>query len=362
MWGLPMSELKDLAGKTVMISAGGTGGHVYPGIALANQLHSRGADIHWLGTEAGIEAKLLPEQPITFHPIEVKGLRGKGVMRLLTAPFAISKAIAQAKNVFKQVQPDVYVGFGGFVTGPSGMAAKLSKVPIVVHEQNAAMGLTNRLMRKVANMMLLAFPINGIDAPVVGNPIRQVISNIAPPSERIGKAEKVRVLVFGGSQGARAINEAVPEAIAKLADRVSVIHQTGEADLTKVKAAYQADNIDADVRAYIDDMASVYANTDLVIARSGALSVSEIASVGVAAIFVPLPHAVDDHQRLNAQFLVDNGAALLLPQNELNAERLASDIEGLLNTETLLSMAEKARAQSHQDALAKIEKEVCQWL
>lgn len=365
MWGWPMTEVqtaKDLTGKTVMISAGGTGGHVYPGIALANQLHVRGADIHWLGTNQGIEAKLLPEQPVTFHPIDIKGLRGKGILRLLTAPIAISKAVFQAKKIFQQVQPDVYVGFGGFVTGPSGVAAKLSGVPIVVHEQNAAMGLTNRLMRKIANKMLLAFPIDGIEAKVVGNPIRQQISNIAPPAERIGKADKVRVLVFGGSQGARAINDVVPAAMKTLGDKVSVIHQTGAADFSKVEHAYVTNDIDADVRDYIDDMASVYASTDVVIARAGALSVSEIASVGVAAIFIPLPHAVDDHQRLNANFLVSNGAAKLVMQNELTSERLAKEINQLIDDKALLPMAEKARALSHKDALATIEKEVCQWL
>lgn len=357
-----VTTAQDLGGKVIMISAGGTGGHVYPGIALANSLHARGASIHWLGTNQGIEAKLLPEQPVDFHPIEVKGLRGKGIMRLLSAPFTLTKAVMQARKIFKETNADVYIGFGGFVTGQSGVAAKLSHVPIVVHEQNAAMGLTNRLMRKIANTTLLAFPIDGIQASVVGNPIRQQISAISAPAERIGKTDKVRILVFGGSQGARAINEAIPEAINKLGDKVCVIHQTGNADLAKVQQTYQANGIDADVRAYIDDMASVYEKVDLVIARAGALSVSEIASVGVAAIFIPLPQAVDDHQRLNAEYLVGGGAAKLLLQNELSPQRLADEINQLIDSNALLTMAEKARALSHKDALSEIEKEVCQWL
>ncbi len=357
-----MQTQQDLLGKVVMISAGGTGGHVYPGIALANKLQARGAKIHWLGTEQGIEARLLPNQPIEFHPIEVKGLRGKGLRRLLTAPFTIIKAIGQARAVFRQTRPDVYIGFGGFVTGPSGMAAKLSRVPIIVHEQNAAMGLTNRLMRKIANTLLLAFPIDGVQASVVGNPIRQQISDIAPPCQRIGQADKLRILVFGGSQGARAINEVLPEAIKILGDKVRVVQQTGEADFNKVVQAYQANAIEAEVRPYIDDMANAYANTDLVIARAGALSVSEIASAGVAAIFIPLPHAVDDHQRLNADFLVKNGAAKMLLQSDLTATRLAAEVSQLMDADILLNMANKARNLSHKNALLSIEQEVCKWL
>lgn len=354
--------MQDLTGKTVMISAGGTGGHVYPGIALAKSLHAKGASVHWLGTNQGIEARLLVDLPIEFHAIEVKGLRGKGMMRLLAAPFTLIKAVWQARKVFKATCPNVYIGFGGFVTGPSGVAAKLSRVPIVLHEQNAAMGLTNRLMSKIANTVLLAFPIVGNKAQVVGNPIRTEISEIGLPATRINQAKQLRILVFGGSQGAKVINETVPQAIKILDREVSVIHQTGVADLVKTQQAYADNRIDADVRAYIDNMAEVYAEVDLVIARAGALSVSEIASAGVAAIFIPLPQAVDDHQRLNANFLVENQAAKLILQPEFNAKRLAKEIHALLEKEELLKMAEKARELTHADALAKIDEEVCKWL
>ncbi|PID64711.1 MAG: undecaprenyldiphospho-muramoylpentapeptide beta-N-acetylglucosaminyltransferase [Gammaproteobacteria bacterium] len=327
-----------LQGKTVLISAGGTGGHVYPAL-----------------TVAGANIKL--------HTIFVQGLRGNGIKRLLKAPLTLLSAAYQARRVLKTVSPDIFVGFGGFASGPGAMAAKLAGVPVVVHEQNAAMGLTNKIVSRWAKRVLLAFPITGRPSKVgevVGNPIRPSIAAIAAPAQRRQPAPPFKVLVVGGSLGAKAINDVVPQALTPLLDRITLTHQTGKTTFAETRAEYEKRGLLETVKVceYIDDMDKAYAEADLLIARAGALTVSEIASVGVAAIFVPLPHAVDNHQFLNAKFLADNDAAVIIEQKELSAAHLREVVTALLTPEKLRSMAENARQQSHADALPAIIKTI----
>ncbi len=346
----------NFANKTVLISAGGTGGHVYPALAVANALREQGANVEWIGTSAGIEARLVPEAGIKLHTIFVQGLRGNGIKRLLKAPITVLSAVWQAKKVVQTVRSDVFIGFGGFASGPGALAAKLSGVPVVLHEQNAAMGLTNKLVSKWAKKVLLAFPIEGRKGEVIGNPIRRSLTELPPPSERIRKKSPFRVLVVGGSLGAKAINETVPKALSPLLSDIELTHQTGKTTFAETKATYEAMGLldKINLIEYIDDMDSAYANADLVIGRAGALTVSEIASVGLSAIFIPLPHAVDNHQFLNAVFLQSVGAARIIEQKNLTPKYLQATVKDLLSSETLLRMADNAKKQSHEKALVDI--------
>lgn len=348
-----INDTSNFAGKTVLISAGGTGGHVYPALAVANALREQGATVAWLGTTAGIESRLVPAADIPLHTIFVQGLRGNGIKRLLKAPFVVASAVRQAKQVVKTVKPDVFVGFGGFASGPGALAAKLSGVPVVLHEQNAAMGLTNKLVSLWAKRVLLAFPIANRKGRVVGNPIRASIVAIAPPQQRMQSQAPFRVLVVGGSLGAKAINESVPHALLPLLDKLTLTHQTGATTHQATLDAYEKLGIaqQVNVISYIDDMDKAYASADLLIARAGALTVSEVASIGLPAIFIPLPHAVDNHQYLNAKFLADHDAAVIIEQKDLTPEKLRDSVNNLLHADTLLSMAKKAREQSHATAL-----------
>lgn len=352
-----------LKNKTILISAGGTGGHVYPALAVANQLKELGATVHWLGTEKGIEYRLVPEAHIPLHTIFVQGLRGNGIKRLLKAPFTVLSAVRQAKKVFKSVQPDLFVGFGGFASGPGAVAAKLSGVPVVIHEQNAAMGMTNKIVSLWAKKIMLAFPINNFKLQqcvakkmsVVGNPVRKEIVEIANNKTANNSGnDNIRLLVMGGSLGAKAINEVVPQAIAPFLDNITVTHQTGTTTFADTVAEYErlgiADRVN--IVEYIDDIAKVYQNTDLIIARAGALSVSEIASANIPAIFVPLPFAVDNHQYLNAQFLQKAGGAEIIEQKDLNVEKLQATITKHLDKELLADKSANLQALSHKDALA----------
>lgn len=344
---------QDLRGKTALISAGGTGGHVYPALAVAKRLRELGATVEWLGTAAGIESRLAPAAEIKLHTIFIQGLRGNGIKRLVKAPFTVLSAVQQARRVVKNVNPDIFVGFGGFASGPGAAAAKWCGVPVVLHEQNAAMGLTNKIVSFWAKRVLLAFPIQGRKGTVVGNPVRPAIAELPAPSQRRQPTSPLRVLVVGGSLGAKAINETVPEALTPLLDRITLTHQTGKTTFADTRAEYEKRGLLARVNVceYIDDMDSAYVDADLLIARAGALTVSEIASVGVAAIFIPLPSAVDNHQFLNAQFLADKQAAVIIEQKDLNADSLRASVCELLAPEILLSMAENARQLSHADAL-----------
>lgn len=332
----------------VLIMAGGTGGHVFPALAVAKALIARGVKVSWLGTAAGIEARLVPANDLTLHTIDVAGLRGKGMLSWLAAPLRLARACLQALGVVRRVAPQLVVGMGGFAAGPGGLAARLTGRPLLIHEQNAAAGLTNRLLARMANTVLQAFPntFAGDKARSVGNPVRAEILDLPVPAERFADRDgPVRLLVLGGSGGALAINERVPAALARIeADkRPQVRHQAGRT-LEQAEAAYAQAGVEADVSAFIDDMAAAYAWADVVICRSGALTVAELAAAGVAALLVPYPYAVDDHQRANGQYLVDAGAATLIDQSELSVERLAEEIERLCaDRNALCERAEAAR-------------------
>jgi UDP-N-acetylglucosamine--N-acetylmuramyl-(pentapeptide) pyrophosphoryl-undecaprenol N-acetylglucosamine transferase len=347
-----------MSGKVVLIMAGGTGGHVFPALATARVLRSRGFDIVWLGTRRGIEARLVPAEGIPVEWLSVSGLRGKGILALVAAPFRLGVALVQAIRAVRKHAPQVVLGAGGFASGPGGIAAWLLHRPLVVHEQNAVAGLTNRVLARFAARVLEGFPGSfgpGVKAERVGNPVRPEIAAIAPPERRYaGREGRARLLVFGGSQGAQRLNAVVPAALAQLpADlRPEVLHQTGSRGLDDTVNAYRSRGIEADVRPFIDDMAGAYGWADLAVCRSGALTIAELAAAGVPAILVPFPAAVDDHQTRNARFVVDAGAAVLLPESELTPVSLAAVLRELLEAgrPQLMRMAQSARGTAITDA------------
>mgnify|MGYP002655503542 FL=1 len=323
----------------VLMMAAGTGGHVFPALAVADEMVARGAVIHWLGTPKGMENELVAKHGHTMHHIDMQGLRGKGLVRAIKLPFMLFKAVMASKNIIKNNNIDVVIGFGGYVTAPGGLAAKLCKIPLIIHEQNAIAGMSNKNLARHADKVLQAFDgafdSDGKKVLTVGNPVRQSIANIAPPKERyLNDDSPLKVLVVGGSLGAMAINQAVIDML-KLVNRpLSVQHQCGKDNHNQMLVAYSQAGIDntkhvIELKPFIDDMAQVYSWADVVICRAGALTVTEIASVGVAAIFVPLPHAVDDHQTANARVLVDAGAAILMPQTTLTGQLLAVTLDEL---------------------------------
>ena len=346
--------------KTLLVMAGGTGGHVFPGLAVADRLKAQGWTIHWLGTADRMEAELVPAHgyPISF--IDIQGVRGNGIKRLLVAPYRIVKSVLQARRVLKNIRPDVVLGMGGFASGPGGVAAWLSGIPLLLHEQNAAAGLTNKLLARLAKRVLMAFP--GAFAPsartaVVGNPVRPEVVALPDPQLR-SSSEPLRLLIVGGSLGARVLNEQVPPAVASAGVPIEVRHQCGKGNRETVAQAYAEQGVEAEVSEFIKDMADAYAWADLVVCRAGALTVSEVAAAGVAAIFVPLPHAVDDHQTRNALTLVDGGAAEFLPQSELTTASLAARLSWLAGRrETLLNMAQAARRVAITDAAERVADE-----
>ncbi len=356
---------------TVLVMAGGTGGHVFPALAVAEELRARGHSIHWLGTARGIEMRLVPAANIPLHLIKVEGVRGRGVTGLFKAPFLISYALGQAIRLMRKVNPDVVIGFGGFASGPGGMAAKILSKPLIIHEQNAVAGTTNRLLAKVATRVLAAFPDAFSSVPeksvqVVGNPVRNNIHGLADVTTRYNaRAEKnspAQLLILGGSLGAKAINELVPEALAQLPreSRPLVWHQAGKNHSDATTALYMQHQVNAKVDAFVEDMAAAYAWADLVICRAGALTVSELTAAGVAAMLIPLPSAIDDHQTYNAMHLSSVGAGISLVQKELTAAKLAA----LLSTELadrqhLLSMAEKAQQLAMPYAAAQVA-DICE--
>lgn len=346
----------------VMIMAGGTGGHVFPALAVADVLRQRRREVVWLGTRRGIEARLVPAAGFAIEWIEVEGLRGKGVARWLAAPLSILRALRQARHALRRRRPGVVLGCGGFAAGPGGIAAWLDRTPLVIHEQNAVAGLTNRWLACFAARMAEGFPGSfggrrGVTH--VGNPVRPEIAQLPAPRERFtGRSGPPRLLVFGGSQGAAALNRLLPPAIAALPAtlRPIVLHQSGERERDAIAAAYRALGVDAEVRAFIDDMAAAYAAADLVVSRSGALTVAELAAAGVAAILVPFPAAVDDHQSRNAAWLAGAGAARVLPERDLTPARLAAEMSTLLSAgrERLLAMAEAGRKVAITDAAQRV--------
>lgn len=333
-----------------MVMAGGTGGHVFPGLAVAKQLQQRGWDIRWLGTADRMEADLVPKHGIAIDFIRVKGLRGQSLVRLLKAPFQIVSAIMQARRHLKAWQPDAVLGMGGYVSGPGGIAAWTLGIPVILHEQNAVAGLTNQWLSKIATRVFQAFDGAFAKVPVVGNPVRADVVAIPAPQTRLAERQgPLRILVMGGSQGARILNQMLPQALEKLGDGYQVRHQAGKNNQHDVQQAYRERGVPhVTVTEFIDDVAEAYAWADLLVCRSGALTVSEISAAGVAAIFVPFMHK-DRQQALNADHLVVCGAAQMIEQPELTADKLAAAIRQL-DRPALLDMAQKARHAAKLDA------------
>jgi len=336
--------------RTALIMAGGTGGHVFPGLAVAEEMRAAGWDVVWMGARSGMEARLVPPRGYRMAFIRAAALRGKGMLAALLLPLNLLVGFAQAAHAIFRLRPDVVLGMGGYVAFPGGMMASLLARPLAVHEQNAIAGLTNKVLARLADKSMTAFPEALPRAEWTGNPVRREITAIAPPAERFaGRGGPLRLLVVGGSLGALALNECVPQALALLEPRPVVVHQSGEKHLEALRASYRAAGVEGELLPFIDDMARRYAEADLVICRAGAITVAELSAVGVASVLVPFPHAVDDHQSANARFLSERGAALLLPQAELAPEKLAATLRAL-DRPRLLEMARRARDLGKPDA------------
>ncbi|MFD1710093.1 undecaprenyldiphospho-muramoylpentapeptide beta-N-acetylglucosaminyltransferase [Ottowia sp. GY511] len=345
--------------KCALVMAGGTGGHIFPGLAVAESLRERGWRVHWLGAPASMEQQLVPPRGFAFEPIEFGGVRGKSLKTLFLLPLRLLKAFGQALQVVRRVKPDVLVGLGGYITFPGGMMGVAAGKPLVLHEQNSIAGMANKVLAGVADQVFTAFP--GVlpkarKVQWVGNPLRAAFTQYPGPQERFaGRTGPLRVLVVGGSLGAQALNEVVPRALALLPEtsRPHVVHQSGAKQIDALRANYEAAGVQAELVPFIDDMARAYAEADLVICRSGATTVTEIAAIGVAALFVPFPHAVDDHQTTNARFLVDQGAGWLIQQRELTAEGLA-DLLQKTERSALIQVGLKAKTLQKTEATQAI--------
>lgn len=342
----------------VLIMAGGTGGHIFPGLAVAEVLRAEGVPVAWLGAAGGLEQRLVPAHGFDLHSVPVSALRGQTWWRRLRAPWMLVRALFASFGVLKRLRPRSVLSLGGFVAGPGGVAAWLGRYPLLVHEQNAVAGFTNRCLARLAGQVLVGFPGGLGGATWTGNPVRVSITTLPPPAQRFAKRSgPPRVLVLGGSLGARSLNKGVAPALAELAMelRPQVRHQCGGKGLAETQAAYAAHAIDAEVSTFIDDMAAAYAWADLVICRAGALTLAEICAAGLASILVPYPHAVDDHQTRNADTLVQAGAARMLADADLDAASLARELSPLLaQAPQRLAMAEAARALAKPDAAAEI--------
>jgi UDP-N-acetylglucosamine--N-acetylmuramyl-(pentapeptide) pyrophosphoryl-undecaprenol N-acetylglucosamine transferase len=348
-------------GTRVAIMAGGTGGHVYPALAVARELLAGGHEVVWLGTRAGLEARVVPAAGIPVEWLEVAGIRGKGLKSRLAAPFMLAKACAQAWGILRRIKPDVVLGMGGFVSGPGGLMARGLGIPLVLHEQNRVPGTTNRWLARRARVVLEAFPGSfpeAIGARCTGNPLRREIAGLFG-QPRAGRHAPPRVLILGGSQGAKALNETVPEALAAVGIPLDIRHQTGEASRADTEARYARVGLSAHVTAFIDDMAEAYAWADLALCRAGAMTVSELAAAGVPAILIPFPYAIDDHQTRNARYLADSGAAVLMPQTELTPERLAAEVTSLLNEPGRLETLAAGIARLAKPEAAQVVAEIC---
>lgn len=337
--------------RTVTIMAAGTGGHIFPGLAVARALRERGTAVRWLGTPGGLENRLVPAAGLDLDRITIAGLRGRGAAGWLLAPVRVLRAMLQARRIFRRQRPACVLSMGGYVAGPGGVMARLMGIPLVIHEQNALPGLTNRLLRPLASRVFGGFP-DGLSAAVhSGNPVRADILALPAPAKRArGRSGALRLLVIGGSQGSSALGRIVPRALALLpaAERPRVLHQAGR-QLEATRREYQHSGVSAEIVEFVDDMASAWADTDLAICRAGALTVAELAAAGVASVLVPFPYAVDDHQTANARHLSAAGAAWLEPEHQLEPQALAARLAGL-DRATLVAMGERARMQARPDA------------
>lgn len=347
--------------KKLMVMAGGTGGHVFPGLAVAEHLQQQGWQIDWLGTSDRMESRLVPEHGFPIHFIDIAGVRGNGLLRLLKAPFMIIHAIWQAISVFRKTRPNVVLGMGGYASGPGGIAAWLMGIPLILHEQNAAAGMTNKMLAPLARKVLTGFSVpdwqgKGAKVRQVGNPVRSTFSRV---SEKQSVNSPLNVLICGGSLGAQALNQQVPKTVAELSDlNLNIWHQTGKGHRASVFAAYDARGVDTNrlrIDEFIKDMNQAYEWADVVICRAGALTVAEVALAGRCAIFVPLPHAVDDHQTLNARFLESQSAAIILPQPRLANGELTTILRNLVKeTDEIIKMSVNARNAGTRDATNKV--------
>jgi len=349
--------------KRVLIMAGGTGGHVFPGLAVARHLTSKGVEVHWLGTKQGLESRLIPAENIPLHLITINGLRGKGFFTLLLAPLKISVAVKQSLCVIKKVKPDAVIGMGGFVSGPGGLASWLSRRPLVIHEQNARAGFTNKVLARFSRCILEGFPdVFSKQSKViaVGNPVRDEIEHLPPPSKRFDSSP--RLLVLGGSLGAQGLNESLPRALLqlKVEERPEIWHQTGNKHFEMTKKLYESMGVQANLTPFIHEMAEAYSWANMVLCRAGASTIAELCTAGLGAILVPYPHAVDDHQTANADFMVKNGAALCMQQAELTDSRLADIIRQFSQApDKRLRLAEAAYQLRKVDVAEKIYKILC---
>ena len=339
-----------------LIMAGGTGGHIFPGLAVAEALRERGWRVHWLGAPGSMESRLVPPRGFALETIDFGGVRGKGIVTLALLPLRLLKAFWQSLAVVRRVQPDVLVGLGGYITFPGGMMGTLAGKPLVLHEQNSVAGMANKVLTGIADRVFTAFPNVFKKAEWVGNPLRAEFLRQPAPAERFaGRSGPLRLLVVGGSLGAKALNDTVPQALALIpADqRPQVIHQSGEKQIDALRANYAAAGVEATLTPFIQDTAQAFADADLVIGRAGASTVTELAAVGAAALFVPFPHAVDDHQTTNARFLVDAGGAWLVPQTEFTPALLARRLQELQRPQ-LMEMAMKAQQMKKTEAVAAV--------
>lgn len=345
--------------RPVVIMAGGTGGHIFPGLAVARELRARGVPVTWLGAAGAMETRLVPPQGIAIDTLPIAGIRGKGKLALLGAPFRIMRAVRAAGFALRARNPRAVVAFGGFASGPGGLAGRLLGVPLIVHEQNRAPGMTNRILARFCRRLLVGFPGSFAGGEeLVGNPVRAEIAAIAAPEQRLsGRDGPLRVLVVGGSQGARVLNQAVPAAVAALAGQAQfqIRHQSGEKLFAEAQAAYQQADVAAEVSPFIADMAQAFAWADLVVCRAGASTLAELCAVGVPAVLVPFAAAVDDHQTRNAQYLVEHGAAVLLKQDAGLAVALQQTLQQLHDDPARrMAMAQAARGLARVDAAARI--------
>lgn len=340
---------------TLLIMAGGTGGHIMPGLAVAEAVRAAGWRVVWLGNPDGMEARLVPPQGFEMAWLRFSALRGKGLVRKLMLPFNLLRGFLQAWRLLGEVKPDVVLGLGGFISFPAGMMAVLRGIPLVVHEQNAIAGLANKVLAKVADKVLTGFPNTLAKGEWCGNPVRADIARVPAPTDRYaGRGGPLRLLVVGGSLGAEALNRAVPQALAQWPKerRPEVVHQAGAKHIDALNQIYAQAGVDGHPVAFIDDMAGAYAWADLVICRAGALTVAELAAAGAPSVLVPFPHAVDDHQTVNARFLTEAGAAILLPQQEMSAEKLL--LAFAMERGQLQQMAERARSLARPDAAHQV--------
>lgn len=339
-----------------LVMAGGTGGHIFPGLAVAEALRERGWRVHWLGAPGSMESRLVPPRGFALETIDFGGVRGKGIVTLALLPLRLLRAFWQSLQVVRKVRPDVVLGLGGYISFPGGMMGVLAGKPLVLHEQNSVAGMANRVLAGVADRVFTAFPNVFKKAEWIGNPLRAAFLQQPPPAERFAtRSGRLKLLVVGGSLGARALNDTVPQALALLpeAQRPQVTHQSGEKQIEALRASYAAAGVQAELTPFIDDTAQAFADADLIVCRAGASTVTEIAAVGAAALFVPFPAAVDDHQTTNARFLVDAGGAWLVPQSQFTPQSLAHTLQ-TVQREQLMAMATKARQMQKTGAVAAV--------